>query len=254
MKRTTKNSQLLGVFMLQYGRILMALCWSCNEKDIDQWHMNHIQELIAKRFRNLGSGDSEGRASTITQKLIGEFTDLPGSRVNEQLERSGQQMFRICKKKKRHPKLKELVDDFGEFIASDGVVNKSERQYLIILAVKIWGFEEETVNNTIDVAKNKPRRQSSGTSAYSDWGAPDTPSPTSSPPSSGAKLVDEDLTLESLSSGSGLLDLSRESGDTDLGAELLHEVYSNEPHLEDADGSGIFEDADGSPPSIYESD
>ncbi len=36
---------------------------------------------------------------------------------------------------------------------------------------------------------------------------------------------DDDLVLESVGSGSGLLDLTRESDDTSLGAELLDEIY-----------------------------
>ena len=53
---------------------------------------------------------------------------------------------------------------------------------------------------------------------------------------------DEDLTLESVGSGSGLLDLTRESDDTSLGAELLEEVYSGEDEFElPANASGLFE-------------
>ncbi len=40
-----------------------------------------------------------------------------------------------------------------------------------------------------------------------------------------AGLDDEELALESVGSGSGLLDLTRESDDTSLGAELLDEIY-----------------------------
>lgn len=54
--------------------------------------------------------------------------------------------------------------------------------------------------------------------------------------------LDEDLTLESVGSGSGLLDLTRESDDTSLGAELLEEVYSGEDEFElPANSSGLFE-------------
>ena len=40
-----------------------------------------------------------------------------------------------------------------------------------------------------------------------------------------AGIDDEELALESVGSGSGLLDLTRESDDTSLGAELLDEIY-----------------------------
>lgn len=58
--------------------------------------------------------------------------------------------------------------------------------------------------------------------------------------------LDDDLTLESVGSGSGLLDLTRESDDTSLGAELLEEVYSNEYESEEIPhASGLFEAASG---------
>lgn len=54
--------------------------------------------------------------------------------------------------------------------------------------------------------------------------------------------LDEDLTLESVGSGSGLLDLTRESDDTSLGAELLEEVYSGEDEFDlPENSSGLFE-------------
>ena len=56
--------------------------------------------------------------------------------------------------------------------------------------------------------------------------------------------IDDDLTLEAVGSGSGLLDLTRESDDTSLGAELLEEVYSSDENIEiPANASGLFEAA-----------
>lgn len=56
--------------------------------------------------------------------------------------------------------------------------------------------------------------------------------------------VDDDLSLEAVGSGSGLLDLTRESDDTSLGAELLEEVYSGDDNIEiPANASGLFEAA-----------
>lgn len=58
-----------------------------------------------------------------------------------------------------------------------------------------------------------------------------------------------DLSLESVGSGSGLLDLTRESDDTSLGAELLDEIYpggtnAGEGSLASGIGSsGVFESA-----------
>jgi hypothetical protein len=55
---------------------------------------------------------------------------------------------------------------------------------------------------------------------------------------------EEDLSLEAVGSGSGLLDLTRESDDTSLGAELLEEIYSGDDNIEiPANASGLFEAA-----------
>ena len=60
----------------------------------------------------------------------------------------------------------------------------------------------------------------------------------------------EDLSLESVGSGSGLLDLTRESDDTSLGAELLDEIYpggtnagSGSMAASGIGSSGVFESA-----------
>jgi len=64
-----------------------------------------------------------------------------------------------------------------------------------------------------------------------------------------ADTAQEDLSLESVGSGSGLLDLTRESDDTSLGAELLDEIYpggtnAGEGSLASGIGSsGVFESA-----------
>jgi excisionase family DNA binding protein len=56
--------------------------------------------------------------------------------------------------------------------------------------------------------------------------------------------IDDQLSLEGVGSGSGLLDLTRESDDTSLGAELLDEIYPGGEKKGDsgiASSSGIFE-------------
>lgn len=54
--------------------------------------------------------------------------------------------------------------------------------------------------------------------------------------------ADDELSLESVGSGSGLLDLTRESDDTSLGAELLEEVYAGDADIElPGNASGLFE-------------
>jgi excisionase family DNA binding protein len=60
-----------------------------------------------------------------------------------------------------------------------------------------------------------------------------------------ADAVDEELSLESIGSGSGLLDLTRESDDTSLGAELLDEVWEGGESGEfGVSASGLFESTD----------
>lgn len=60
----------------------------------------------------------------------------------------------------------------------------------------------------------------------------------------GVEAVEDELSLEAIGSGSGLLDLTRESDDTSLGAELLEEVYSGDTGAEmPANASGLFEAA-----------
>ena len=58
--------------------------------------------------------------------------------------------------------------------------------------------------------------------------------------------IDDQLSLEGVGSGSGLLDLTRESDDTSLGAELLDEIYPGSGDSKPGDSgiasaSGIFE-------------
>jgi hypothetical protein len=56
--------------------------------------------------------------------------------------------------------------------------------------------------------------------------------------------LEEEMGLDAVGSGSGLLDLTRESDDTSLGAELLEEVYQSEEAVEiPAHASGLFEAA-----------
>jgi hypothetical protein len=49
-----------------------------------------------------------------------------------------------------------------------------------------------------------------------------------------AGAIDDQVSLESSGSGSGLLDLTRESDDTSLGAELLDEIYPGEEETAEA--------------------
>ena len=60
----------------------------------------------------------------------------------------------------------------------------------------------------------------------------------------GGEAIDEEVGLDAVGSGSGLLDLTRESDETSLGAELLEEAYAGEQDVEiPAHASGLFEAA-----------
>ena len=66
-----------------------------------------------------------------------------------------------------------------------------------------------------------------------------------------ADAVDEELSLEAVGSGSGLLDLTRESDDTSLGAELLDEVWEDDESGEfEASESGLFETTSTAPAAV----
>ena len=61
--------------------------------------------------------------------------------------------------------------------------------------------------------------------------------------------LEDEVGLDAVGSGSGLLDLTRESDDTSLGAELLEEVYQSEEAVEiPAHASGLFEAASAEKP------
>lgn len=70
-------------------------------------------------------------------------------------------------------------------------------------------------------------RQATGVSVF-DADEIDMADPMAQTQVTGHVADDEDLALESVGSGSGLLDLTRESDDTSLGAELLDEIYPGE--------------------------
>jgi len=67
-------------------------------------------------------------------------------------------------------------------------------------------------------------KQSTGISVF-DAGEVDEADPMAATIVTQPGISDDDLSLDSVGSGSGLLDLTRESDDTSLGAELLDEIY-----------------------------
>lgn len=83
-------------------------------------------------------------------------------------------------------------------------------------------------------------REGTGVSVFdTDHGSED-----SSEGTHAGDMVEDELSLDAVGSGSGLLDLTRESDETSLGAELLEEVYSGDENVEiPAHASGLFEAA-----------
>ncbi len=100
---------------------------------------------------------------------------------------------------------------------------------------------------TAEPRKDDPR-QSTGVSVF-DSGEVESVDPSAKTNVTGTD--DEELALESVGSGSGLLDLTREGDDTSLGAELLDEIYpggGESPDTKMGSGigsSGVFESAIG---------
>jgi excisionase family DNA binding protein len=79
-----------------------------------------------------------------------------------------------------------------------------------------------------------PNGSGSGLNVF-DTGEIDTADPAARTRVTDPVEAEEELSLESVGSGSGLLDLTREADDTSLGAELLDEIY---PGGDSAAGSG----------------
>ena len=97
--------------------------------------------------------------------------------------------------------------------------------------------EDSTGGSAIGLADS---REETGVSVFdTDHGGEDDSDQTQA-----GDAVEEELGLDAVGSGSGLLDLTKESDDTSLGAELLEEVYSSEENVEiPAHASGLFEAA-----------
>ncbi len=75
-----------------------------------------------------------------------------------------------------------------------------------------------------DIAGGSSIRDATGVSVF-DAGEIEPADPQAQTQVTSPIMDDEELALESVGSGSGLLDLTRESDDTSLGAELLDEIY-----------------------------
>ena len=93
--------------------------------------------------------------------------------------------------------------------------------------------------------KAEDPRQATGVSVF-DTGEFDSIDPAAQTQMTSRAVDDDELALESVGSGSGLLDLTRESDDTSLGAELLDEIYpgvESDAKLSETGvgSSGVFE-------------
>jgi len=117
----------------------------------------------------------------------------------------------------------------------------------------------DSVGDDHDQPKKEDTRGATGISVF-DADEVDAADPLAQTVVSDSPISDDDeLALESVGSGSGLLDLTRESDDTSLGAELLEEIYPSSGSAEAAEGQGsgmqdIFEStgADSGPSAIGE--
>jgi len=82
--------------------------------------------------------------------------------------------------------------------------------------------------------EEEDEKQRTGVSVF-DADEVETADPSAATQVTSPAIDEEELALESVASGSGLLDLTRESDDTSLGAELLDEIY---PGSEEGGGEG----------------
>ena len=131
------------------------------------------------------------------------------------------------------PSLTDDVDDLS--LSGSAMASPDEIGSLELSASGAIGLEDSAVDSD-DSFLGASGLEGTGISAFEpDLDGEET---------SGGDLLDDDLSLETVGSGSGLLDLTRESDDTSLGAELLDEVYSDESGDLPANASGLFEAAD----------
>ena len=121
---------------------------------------------------------------------------------------------------------RDQVDAKASIGESDGPISLADSTFGDAIDLKdetAAGFSAENAN------------EATGISVF-DAGEIDAADPLAQTQVTGPMIDDEELALESVGSGSGLLDLTRESDDTSLGAELLDEIY---PGGDTGTGTGI---------------
>ncbi|MEM9414262.1 MAG: helix-turn-helix domain-containing protein [Planctomycetota bacterium] len=106
---------------------------------------------------------------------------------------------------------------------------------------------DSAINDAIDlkadtVAPLEDSREATGVSVF-DANEVELADPLAQTQVTQPVIDDEDLALESVGSGSGLLDLTRESDDTSLGAELLDEIYPGGGDTGMGTGTGMAMDS-----------
>ena len=125
---------------------------------------------------------------------------------------------------------RDQVDAKSASGASDGPLELADSSISDAIDLK----EDTAVPDTKENAN-----EATGVSVF-DAGEIDAADPLAQTQVTGPMIDDEELALESVGSGSGLLDLTRESDDTSLGAELLDEIY---PGNESGTAAGISMDS-----------
>lgn len=126
---------------------------------------------------------------------------------------------------------RDQVDAKSSNNASDGPISLSDTDA---------GDAIDLMNDTsVGVSPDRENpNEATGVSVF-DAGEIDLADPMAQTQVTGPMIDDEELALESVGSGSGLLDLTRESDDTSLGAELLDEIYPGS----DSAGTGMAMDS-----------
>jgi len=104
---------------------------------------------------------------------------------------------------------------------------------------------DDNASTLVDQPNLDDKRQSTGISVFDAADLEDAPADTSAQTVvSEGTMFTEELSLDSVGSGSGLLDLTHESDDTSLGAELLDEIYPS--NSDSGIGTGMMETTVGS--------
>lgn len=180
-------------------------------------------------------------AAAKLKKSAAEVNSIADTGRLQRVMHEGQQKFRV-----------EQVDILASFMNEGGVPRLDDSQGPI-------GLADSASGSAIGAAPPPSGRRPAAKNEDSVLGLSDTalgktPSLIDSSERTGVSAVGNrnsgdavEIGLETVGSGSGLLDLTRESEETALGAELIDQVYSSESGDAASGASGLFEAVNAAP-------